>query len=248
MTEDTDKREQSFGTFAALSVIWVVGIFLVAQCLGDGIFKLKPNEFGDLLAGTFAPLAAAWFVYAVFIQRAELSLQREELSETRAVLIDQQKSQEKLAISTDEGSKQKYIEILFNYILERKQKIFRYAQEMKKFFIQIKLNEKDLDTLIFRFKNKKDYYFELLISDIINFSSSIVVKNEIYCFYNDHNINMIKSKLTSIEHELKFIDDYCEIISNIDSNYVITKYKKYVLDRDRILEAINTLNNKLESQ
>ena len=73
------KKQQQFGTFVAASILWLICIFLIANSLDKGISELKPNEFGDVLAGTFAPLAAAWFVYAVSMQREELRLQRIEM-------------------------------------------------------------------------------------------------------------------------------------------------------------------------
>lgn len=40
--------------------------------------KLPPNEFGDFLAGVFAPLAFAWLVVGVLVQKEELSQQLRE--------------------------------------------------------------------------------------------------------------------------------------------------------------------------
>jgi hypothetical protein len=45
----------------------------------DGFKCMNLNEFGDFLAGTFAPLAFLWLVLAVFLQRAELSDQKTAL-------------------------------------------------------------------------------------------------------------------------------------------------------------------------
>lgn len=42
----------------------------------DGFKCLDLNEFGDFLAGSFAPLAFLWLVVAVFVQSAELKEQR----------------------------------------------------------------------------------------------------------------------------------------------------------------------------
>ncbi|NOT73072.1 MAG: hypothetical protein HOP09_17915 [Hyphomicrobium sp.] len=71
----------------ALTVLW---LFLLATY---GIFswtqlsQLKPNEVGDFLAGGFAPLAFAWLVVAVFLQREELQAQRKELEQNREALL-----------------------------------------------------------------------------------------------------------------------------------------------------------------
>lgn len=50
---------------------------------------LTPNEFGDLLAGMFAPVAFIWVAAAVMLQRGELAAQRQELSDSRAVAKEQ---------------------------------------------------------------------------------------------------------------------------------------------------------------
>jgi hypothetical protein len=61
-----------------LSVLWVIGsIGYLILCWP--IEGLKPNEFGDFLAGGAAPLAFFWLVLGYFLQRQELTLQREEL-------------------------------------------------------------------------------------------------------------------------------------------------------------------------
>ncbi|MCA3638874.1 MAG: hypothetical protein INF13_08605 [Methylobacterium sp.] len=78
------------------SAAWLIVVFAFAGIFfwpNVGQSGLKPNEFGDLLAGAFSPLAFGWFVYAVFMQRQELELQRTELSETRGVLEKQEKAQ-----------------------------------------------------------------------------------------------------------------------------------------------------------
>jgi hypothetical protein len=50
------------------------------------LWNRSPNEFGDFLAGVFAPLAFLWLAVAVFVQREELSLQRVELEHNRNAL------------------------------------------------------------------------------------------------------------------------------------------------------------------
>ncbi len=55
----------------------------------DCLTGLKPNEFGDLLAGVFAPLAFLGVVVAVMLQSRELTLQRHELRRTGNILRDE---------------------------------------------------------------------------------------------------------------------------------------------------------------
>lgn len=45
----------------------------------EGFKCMGLNEYGDFLAGTFAPLAFLWLVLAVFLQRAELTDQKNAL-------------------------------------------------------------------------------------------------------------------------------------------------------------------------
>jgi hypothetical protein len=59
-----------------------------------GIFErflscITINELGDSLAGAFAPIAFLWLAGAVYIQSQELKAQREELTDTRAVMKEQ---------------------------------------------------------------------------------------------------------------------------------------------------------------
>ncbi len=51
---------------------------------------MSPNEIGDFLAGSFAPLAFVWLAFAVVLQSLELSAQRKELELTRGVAKEQQ--------------------------------------------------------------------------------------------------------------------------------------------------------------
>jgi hypothetical protein len=86
------KRTSLTTVVCILSAVWLAVALLVgwnayhpSDCLIDsGTFScLAANEWGDYLAGVFAPLAFFWLVAAVFIQSRELSEQREELRLTR---------------------------------------------------------------------------------------------------------------------------------------------------------------------
>lgn len=83
------------------SAAWIVCIVLIYLALAVHAAKVPTaNEFGDMLAGAFSPVAFGWFVYAVFMQRQELELQRIELVETRRVLAEQEKAQKDSAAQT----------------------------------------------------------------------------------------------------------------------------------------------------
>lgn len=96
-------------TLLGVTVVYVVGLGLLsthlAPCEGattDAAWTTRYlscrtiNEFGDALAGAFAPLAFLWLAGAVFIQSRELAAQRKELGlardearQTREVLAQQ---------------------------------------------------------------------------------------------------------------------------------------------------------------
>ena len=60
----------------ALYLIMVLGFAAFAQ---SGILAMKPNEWGDFLAGIFGPLALLWVVLGFLQQGAELRYSRDAL-------------------------------------------------------------------------------------------------------------------------------------------------------------------------
>ncbi len=89
------------GAWLAILCFYVSGIQTNIGWL-DKLLKLPPNEFGDFLSGAFAPVAFAWLAYSVIMQRQELALQRNELSETREVLKAQENAQNRSAAQASE--------------------------------------------------------------------------------------------------------------------------------------------------
>lgn len=107
-------------------VFWVIYVFLhfdwdcfIHECTAPKRF-LRPNELGDFLAGTFAPLAFLWLFVATMLQREELGLQRKELQETREVLALQKAE---LARAADENREQTTI-MKANLLSESEQKVY----------------------------------------------------------------------------------------------------------------------------
>lgn len=81
---------------------FIIGVMLTIGYLGAIFFEIamagvsgewidhnKLNSLGDFLAGLFAPVAFLWLVVTVFLQKQELSLTRQEMVDTRNVMIDQ---------------------------------------------------------------------------------------------------------------------------------------------------------------
>jgi hypothetical protein len=85
-TEASNQRGPRTGWFIVATAAYCLLIALSSWSLGffdasDPLREpLDPHEWGDVLAGVFSPLAFLWLVYASLSQRAELELQRGELS------------------------------------------------------------------------------------------------------------------------------------------------------------------------
>lgn len=56
----------------AITGVWLLLMLSYALAVWDDLLAMAPNEFGDLLAGTFAPLAFLWLVLGFFQQGEEL--------------------------------------------------------------------------------------------------------------------------------------------------------------------------------
>ena len=93
-------KAPSTALFGWLSVGYLAVAIVGAWLLGyfdPGGTPIAPNEWGDVLAGVFSPLAFLWLIYAALSQRAELALQRAELTQNNATQRDQQKEMQNQA-------------------------------------------------------------------------------------------------------------------------------------------------------
>ena len=71
--------------FAVATVAYLAAVVLGAWCAG--FFRtdwtpIDPNEWGDVLAGVFSPLAFWWLLYASLSQRTQLAIQQKEITHT----------------------------------------------------------------------------------------------------------------------------------------------------------------------
>lgn len=57
---------------AALTAVYLLAVLIYAVCATSALLEMTPNEFGDFLAGCFAPLAFFWLVLGFFQQGDEL--------------------------------------------------------------------------------------------------------------------------------------------------------------------------------
>lgn len=149
--------------YIALLVRWIGTDRLAA-------FLLKPelNEFGDFLAGVFAPLAFLWLIAAVITQRQELNETREQFEENQKVVDAQMKTiaaqNELLALQhtqAQESAKQTYKLNLFD-------KRFEIYQELVDVGTCISKRHVDADVWIKlkKISGKIDFVFS---DDVANF-------------------------------------------------------------------------------
>lgn len=90
-------KRRKLAVFWLITVIWLVVAILLGwfahpsySSTCEGTFRcLTASEWGDFLAGVFAPTAFLWVVATVMLQSDELRLQREEMAESRSVLSEQ---------------------------------------------------------------------------------------------------------------------------------------------------------------
>lgn len=94
--QSTEKTPRALLTAYGLTSIWMLLVAAFAWHKLPALSEAKPSEIGDFAAGVAAPLAFLWLAVAVFLQKEELSLQREELRESR-------RAQQKLALETSEA-------------------------------------------------------------------------------------------------------------------------------------------------
>ena len=94
-----DESGPSVRIFVASSLAYLVTVLAGSYLLGyfgKGT-ALQPNEWGDVLAGVFSPLAFLWLLYASLSQRAELALQRRELRDNNCTQHEQQEQMSRQA-------------------------------------------------------------------------------------------------------------------------------------------------------
>lgn len=92
MTDEHEKEGPRTVLFFILTGLYLAAVIVGAWMLGylDPAGKrISPSEWGDVLAGVFSPLAFLWLIYASLSQRAELELQRRELSQNNVTQGEQ---------------------------------------------------------------------------------------------------------------------------------------------------------------
>ena len=92
-----------------ITLLWISLFGFVIYLKWDVAVSMKPNEWGDLLAGATSPIAFLWLILAYHQQRKELQMntqallhQKEELSKQVAELNKQNEYQKIIARSAEE--------------------------------------------------------------------------------------------------------------------------------------------------
>ncbi|MCA1365907.1 hypothetical protein I6F15_00590 [Bradyrhizobium sp. BRP14] len=123
--------DKLFG-FVVVSLIWVaIALYLgwtahlpggENACITGTFSCLTANEWGDFLAGVFAPVAFGGLVVTIWIQSDELRAQREEIAQTRGVLKEQAQhaeEQTKILLSEWRETKESKNKVNFNLLVSK---------------------------------------------------------------------------------------------------------------------------------
>ncbi|HAS6031870.1 hypothetical protein [Vibrio vulnificus] len=82
------KKIEIFGS--VMTAIWIVCFAFLVVIKWDNAAKMNLNEWGDFLAGITAPVAFLWLIIGYFLQRVELK-------ENTAALVEQREEMTKQA-------------------------------------------------------------------------------------------------------------------------------------------------------
>lgn len=85
MSEKKQRNWLVWAVVGTLAYVGVLGYGLGFSAIRTFLSNPKLNEFGDFLAGTFAPLALFWLVAAVLTQRQELDDARTQFKKNQEV-------------------------------------------------------------------------------------------------------------------------------------------------------------------
>lgn len=102
---------------------WLLGFYGLSDPSRQ---PLDPHEWGDVLAGVFSPLAFLWLVYASLSQKAELELQRGELSANN----DAQRKQFE-AMSAQADAMRLQVELMRGQVERESERANKEARELR---------------------------------------------------------------------------------------------------------------------
>lgn len=127
-------------TLCALVVTILYVVFLIfltvtlfAADRAAEIGKLKPNEFGDLLAGIGGPIALIWLVYGYFLQGLAIRQQGIELSQnTKALHLQAESLKAQVIELSNSVEQQKNLVNLTQKQIENAQEASAYEKEKER--------------------------------------------------------------------------------------------------------------------
>ena len=115
------ENNKSFTVGISLTIVWIVGFFVISGITINGIldgrfdsfYKLDLNAKGDFLAGLFAPVAFLWLIIGSFQQQQEIAMQREELKLQREELqkntVANERQAESIQANTNHAAMQTFL-------------------------------------------------------------------------------------------------------------------------------------------
>lgn len=117
-------------SIALTALIFVLG--LMVFCL-KRVWDLKGNEIGDFFAGFAGALSFIWIIATIFLQKEELSLQRQEVTR----LADEAQIQASALMSTARTNFQsRWISSISQFLKNRQQLLYDLNKEHSEILIQ----------------------------------------------------------------------------------------------------------------
>lgn len=215
-----------FWITVALTAFYLCAVIAIASV--KDVFNLSANELGDFFAGAFSPLAFGWFLYAVFMQNAELT-------ETRRV-TEMQAEQLSLQRQELEGSKK---------ALEEQSHALNRQNFENTFFNLIKSLSDIIDGIVVekntqndsKVKNGHHALLYIYNNPPLGFWQNVGDNDkseEIEKYYNtfyDQNSDKIRNYFTMIERIIIFIDKY-PILNQEEKNHFIEILNSHLSDAE----------------
>lgn len=206
-----------FKLMSVVSAIW--GLFIIVYAIYSYTYPIKDdpihlNEWGDFLAGFFAPLLFLWLVYGVFIQKRELAT----VSESAQSQIKEMQEQ---ARQTEIQQLHTWFNRNLNNIQTIKLSIFKVSSGHFNSIAEVAIElEKDITSTTKNYISLDDKYFKIY-DDLKNiFDTIIYIQN-----YLDKQIVRYEGK-----------DTKCESISEIKNEFLVL-FKHELKDLKKILSV-----------
>lgn len=167
MSDDLDKRG-AIVLPVVLAVVFVAGAWMI----NFAVFKDAPNEvrgtFGDMFGGVnaiFSGLAFIGVIFAIFLQRQEVAIAKQEISRTKKMLV---KQRVQLELQNRQAKKQNFEQTFFQLLT-----LFSELTERMDFVhpsTKIKTNGKDVFPVLLK---RLNVYHNTLEANDTDFSDEI---------------------------------------------------------------------------